>query len=235
MNELYNEEYYKDYAGVSYHDKELWLGIFDRIADKIIADYNPGTVLDAGCAFGYLVSAFRKRGVHAYGIDISNYAINQADDSIREYCCVGSLCEELPHGLPKKYDLVTSIEILEHIPEEDGIKAIANLCRLADTIIFSSTPDDFKDNTHVNVKPQEYWATQFAKNDFYRDLQYQATYISPQAVVFKKEKHNIYTIIQKYEQSLQVKDKEIKELNKKRIFKRAIRKGWQLAGKILKR
>ena len=235
MNELYNEEYYKDYAGVSYHDKELWTGIFGRIADKIIADYNPGTVLDAGCAFGYLVSAFRKRGVHAYGIDISKYAIRQVDDSIKKYCCIGSLCKELPRGLPKKYDLATNIEILEHIPEEDGIKAIANLCRLADTIIFSSTPDDFEDKTHVNVKPQEYWVVQFAKNGFYRDLQYQATYISPQAVVFKKEKRDIYTIIQKYEQALQIKEKEVKELNKKMIFKRAIKKGRQLARKILKR
>ncbi len=235
MSEQYNEEYYRDYAGVSYHDKELWSGIFDRIADKIIADYNPETVLDAGCAFGYLVSAFRKRGVNAYGIDISKYAISQADDNIKGFCYVGSICDELPQGLPKKYDLITNIEILEHIPEEDGIKAIANLCRLADTIIFSSTSDDFEDNTHVNVKPQEYWVVQFAKNEFYRDLQYQATYISPQAGVFKKEKNDIYTIIQKYEQALQIRDKEIKELNKKMIFKRAIRKGRQLARKILKR
>lgn len=234
-NELYNEEYYNNYAGVSYHDKKLWLKIFGRIADKIIADYNPKTVLDAGCAFGYLVSAFRRRGVQAYGIDISQYAISQADDSIKDYCYVGSLCDELPHGLPKKFDLVTNIEILEHINKEDSRKAIANLCRLSDTIFFSSTPYDFDEKTHINVQPQEYWTVLFAEKEFYRDLLYEATFISPQAMIFKKDKNNIYTIIHKYEQALQIKEKEINELNKARICKRAIRKSRQLVHKILNR
>jgi len=108
MKELYNEDYYGDYS-VSYSNKEWWSSVFQRIADRIIADYNPKTVLDTGCAFGYLVAAFRKRGVQAYGIDISEYAISQVDDSIKEFCYVGNLAEDFPDGLPKRYDLITNI------------------------------------------------------------------------------------------------------------------------------
>lgn len=234
MKEFYNEDYYSDYAGVSYNDNELWSKIFQRVADRIIADYNPKTVLDAGCAFGYLVAAFRERGVEAYGLDISEYAISQADDSIKEFCYVGSLGEDFPDGLPKSYDLITSIEILEHMLEEDGKKAISNMCKCTDIIIFSSTADDIEDKTHVNVRQIEYWATQFAESEYYRDLLYKATYISPQAVVFKKGENDIFTIIQKYEKVLHIKENEIKELNKKRIFYRAKRKCWRLVKKILK-
>jgi 2-polyprenyl-3-methyl-5-hydroxy-6-metoxy-1,4-benzoquinol methylase len=234
MKELYNADYYVNYV-VNYNDKKFWSGIFQGIADRIIADYNPKTVLDAGCAFGYLVAAFRKRGVQAYGIDISEYAIKRVEDNIKDFCYVGSLAEDFPDGLPKRYDLVTNIEIIEHMLEEEGKMAIANMCKHADTIIFSSTPDGFEDKTHFTVRPIEYWATLFAENEFYRDFLYRATYITPQAVVFKKGRNDIFTIIREYEKVLHIRENEIVELNKKRIFYRAKRKFLRVTRKMLKR
>jgi hypothetical protein len=43
------------------------------------------TVFDLGCAKGFLVEALRTLGVEAYGIDVSDYAIELADPSVRPY------------------------------------------------------------------------------------------------------------------------------------------------------
>ena len=187
MSEIYNYEYYHNCCGpIAYEEPAHWVEFFGGIANKIINDIHPKTVLDAGCAMGYLVAALRDRGVEAYGVDISEYAISKVREDIRPYCAAGSLTEPLPDGLPKRYDLVVTIEVLEHLYEEDGKQAIHNLCALSDRIIFSSTPDDFTERTHVNVQQREYWARLFAAEGFFDDLVYRPTYLTDYASSFKK-------------------------------------------------
>ena len=95
-----------------YQRDEVWLNFFDQIASRIIEQFDPKTVLDAGCAWGFLVEAFRKRGVEAYGVDVSEYAIQNVHPEMKSYCWVGSVTE----SFPQKYGLITCIEVLEHMP-----------------------------------------------------------------------------------------------------------------------
>ena len=74
----YGAFYYRHDCGVPYERNEHWLGFFDRIAEGIVRDLHPTSVLDAGCAMGFLVEGLRKRGVEACGIDISEYAISRS-------------------------------------------------------------------------------------------------------------------------------------------------------------
>lgn len=204
MSEIYNAEYYHNGCGpIPYEEPEHWVQFFGMIADRIVADLNPKTVLDAGCAMGYLVAALRDRGVEAYGVDISDYAISMVREDIKPYCRVGSLIEELTEELPQHFDLVVTIEVLEHLYAEDGKKMIENLCSLADTVLFSSTPDDFEERTHVNVQQREYWARLFAQNGFYDQVFYDATYVSPHALLFKKNSVCCYAI-EEYERKLRI-------------------------------
>lgn len=46
--------------------------IFKNIAGRIYEDRKPESVLDVGCAMGYLVEALRDLGVEAYGVDVSS-------------------------------------------------------------------------------------------------------------------------------------------------------------------
>jgi len=187
MSELYNFEYYHNCCGpIAYEEPAHWVEFFGGIADRIVKDLHPATVLDAGCAMGYLVAALRDRGVEAYGIDISEYAISMVRGDIKPFCVVGSLMEPLPQSLPQRYDLVVTIEVLEHLYAEDGRKAIQNLCKLSDKIIFSSTPDDFTERTHVNVQQREYWARIFAAEGFIDDLNYRPAYLTPYASYFQR-------------------------------------------------
>ena len=188
MNDVYNEAYYHSGCGpIPYEESEVWERFFGAIADRIVEDLHPKTVLDAGCAMGYLVAALRDRGVEAYGIDISDYAISKVREDIRPYCVVGSLSEPISHEvLPEKYDLITSVEVLEHLTEEDGKTAIAALCSMTDHIIFTSSPDDLTEPTHINVQQREYWARLFAENGFADDLSYRPTYLTSHAISFRR-------------------------------------------------
>lgn len=207
MNQLYNSyffnEFYEKEGGGNYMNKEVWLPYFENIAEKIIANFSPKTVLDAGCACGYLVEALRNRGVEAYGVDISSYAIEHVSPEIKEFCCVHNIADPLPSYFPQKYDLVVTIEVLEHLYEEDGKQAIANLCSYSDKIIFTSTPDDISDQSHVNVQKAEYWCRIFAQNSFYRNLFQAMDWICPWAMFFEK-RTDLPNLVDEYERKLRL-------------------------------
>lgn len=206
MSELYNAEYYHSGCGpIPYEEPEHWVNFFGMIADRIVADIHPKTVLDAGCAMGYLVAALRDRGVEAYGVDISKYAISKVREDVRPFCKVGSLTEPLPAGLPDRYDLVVTIEVLEHLYAEDGRQAIRNLCQLTDKVLFTSTPDDFTEPTHVNVQQREYWCRTFFENGFMDDINYRPTYLTAHALLFRRSA-NIERQVEDYERNIRISE-----------------------------
>jgi len=213
MDFLFNDEYYTSCCGEDYHNKSHWENFFGSIAEKIVADFKPKTVLDAGCAWGYLVAALRDRGVEAYGIDISEFAISKVRNDIKPYCEVCSLTEPLPDGFPQKFDLVTNIEVLEHLYEEDGLKALENFCGYTERVIFSSTPDDITEKTHFNVQQPEYWIKRFARHSFYNDVNYTPDYISNAALCLYKT-GDFAKIAENYERNRRLLSYDVREFAK---------------------
>src|SRR5258708_4614353 len=93
----YDEFYYRNcVGGDAYKRDRSWLAFGVSVAERIIAEIGPRRVLDAGCGFGFLVEALRARGVEAAGMDVSEYAVQNIHESVREYCWSGSLTEDLP-------------------------------------------------------------------------------------------------------------------------------------------
>jgi SAM-dependent methyltransferase len=189
--------YYAHSCGRPYVRDEQWLRFFGGIADRITADIAAPRVLDAGCAMGLLVEALRTRGVDAEGLDISAYAIAQAVEPARGHCRVASLTDELP----SRYDLIVCIEVLEHMPAADAQAALANICRHTDDVLFSSSPHDLAEATHVNVLPPEGWAELFAREGFLRDLDYDASYITPWAVRYRRRREAVPRVVREYERA----------------------------------
>jgi hypothetical protein len=187
--------YYAHCCGDPYGRTDAHLRFFGGVAGRIVADIAPATVLDAGCAIGLLVEALRERGVDASGIDLSSYAIGQAHDNVRAYCHHGSIADELT----RRYDLIVSIEVLEHMPVREAEAAIANFCRHTDDVIFSSSPSDYKEPTHVNVHPPEYWASEFARYGFYRDVDFDGSHITPWAARFRRSAEPFHRVVRGYE------------------------------------
>ncbi len=77
------------------YEEENWRQFFGGVADAIVAQIAPKTVLDAGCAKGFLVAALRERGVDASGFDLSEVAVAEAPEAVRDHVRVGSLTEPI--------------------------------------------------------------------------------------------------------------------------------------------
>ena len=200
--------YYAHDCGEPYERSERWLGFFDKIAARIASDLEPGSVLDAGCALGMLVEALRKLGIDAYGVDISEYAINQADPSIHDYVWQASLTDPLP----RQYDLVTCIEVVEHVPGTDAELVIDNLCAAADRILFSSSPFDYGEPTHVNVKQPDQWAEAFARRGYFRDLDADMSFLTGWAVLYERRPQTAPQLVRSYERELWQLTREVQDL-----------------------
>ena len=195
----YGAWYYQHGCGIPYERNEHWLGFFRGIAEQIVALFHPSSVLDAGCAFGMLVEQLRDLGVDAYGVDISEYAISQAREDIRPYLRQASLADPFE----RRYDLVISIEVLEHLTATDIPQAIKNIANATDTVVFSSTPDDYREATHISIRPPEHWSADFARHGLLRDPDVEIGFITPWAGVFRRQEHlDAATVVHSYERAL---------------------------------
>jgi len=193
----YGARYYLHGCGPPYERNEHWLSFFEQIADSIVREFHPSTVLDAGCAMGFLVEGLRKRGVETFGIDISDYAISQVHESVGEFCSVRSLTEPLG----QRYDLITCIEVLEHIPPAEADAVIANLCAATDRLLLSTTPHDYGEATHLNVQPPEVWSAALAREGFLRDLDHDLSYLTPWAAVYTRREEPLPETVRRYDRS----------------------------------
>jgi hypothetical protein len=210
-NEIENafDAYYFDHCcGRPYARDEEWFRFFGEIADRIVSDIQPDNVLDAGCAWGFLVEILREKDVEAFGIDISRYAIENVHPDIKRFCNVGSVVEPFPH----LYDLIVCIEVLEHMPKDEAELAVENICKHTSDVLFSSTPFDYKEATHINVQPPEYWAELFARHGFFRDVDFDATLITPWAVRFRKKCDPVSRLVRDYERKFFLLGKENSDL-----------------------
>src|SRR5581483_3967786 len=181
--ETYGTGYYLRHCGLPYsRENPQWLEFFGRIADEIVRRLNPRKVLDVGCAHGFLVEALRDRGVEAYGVDVSEHAIGQVRQDIQPFCRVGSATE----ALTEHYDLITCIEVCEHLSEFEARSAIRNMTGHSDLVLFSSTPSDFSEPTDSNVRPILYWLRAFREFSFAPDLTFATNVVAPQAFLFRR-------------------------------------------------
>src|ERR1039457_1971165 len=185
---LFDAAYYLTGCGdTPYARTDELLRFFGGVADEIVRSLRPSRVFDAGCAFGMLVESLRDRGVEAWGVDISAYAIANVRPDMRPYCQVGSISE--PFG--GRFDLVTCIEVLEHLPEEEAWVAVEGITNASDVVLFSSTPDDLDEPTHINVQPILYWLELFERYGFQPDLTYDAGVVAPCAILFRRSQQSL--------------------------------------------
>lgn len=192
----YGRYYYEHDCGLPYERNEHWLSFSRDIARRIVDDLAPERVLDAGCAMGFLVEALRNLGVDASGVDVSAFALEQAHESVKEHVREASLADPLPG----RYDLITCIEVLEHLPAADAEVALANLCTASDQVLFSSSPFDYAEPTHVNVKPPEEWSAMFARHGFVRDVDFELPPI-PWAALYRRSDAPLPAVVRDYDRT----------------------------------
>ena len=110
---------------------------------KSISPISGKKVLDVGCGGGILSESMSKEGAQVTGIDLSTKALKVAElhqlesgVSVR-YQSISA--EDLARNEPESFDVVTCMEMLEHVPNPASVvQACANLCKPGGTIFFST-------------------------------------------------------------------------------------------------
>jgi 2-polyprenyl-6-hydroxyphenyl methylase/3-demethylubiquinone-9 3-methyltransferase len=116
----------------------LRLGYIDRIASL-----SGKTVLDVGCGGGILTESLAASGAKVTGIDLADKSLQVAklhllESGIQvEYRKVA--VEELAAERPAHYDVVTCMEMLEHVPDPAAVVAACAQLAKPDGHVFFST------------------------------------------------------------------------------------------------
>ena len=111
------------------------------ISDR--ADIDNKQILDVACGGGLLTEALFKKGGIVSGIDISDVAIHTAKNhaasaNIDINYVLGEAEELLPEN-KERFDVVTCLEAIEHVPDPNQlVKTCSNLCKKDGDIFFST-------------------------------------------------------------------------------------------------
>ena len=207
----YGRSAYLHDGDVPYERNDYWLDEFGRIARRIVTDLQPESVLDAGCALGMLVEKLRSLDVDARGVDTSEDAIAGVHESVREHTWHGSLTDPLE----RKYDLVVCIEALEHMEPADAEQAIESMCASSDRVLFSSSPYDYAEPTHVNVHAPEDWSAQFARQGFVRNIDFDASFVTPWTALYERSHTVLPEVVRSYDRAWWQLRSEVRQVREK--------------------
>lgn len=71
-----------------------------------------------------------------------------------------------PLDLKKRFDLVQSLEVAEHLPADKAELFVDNVTRHGDVVLFSAAVPHQGGEHHVNEQPPEYWRQKFAARGY---------------------------------------------------------------------
>ena len=130
----YDFDYWDGDRRINYGGYKYIPGRWRKVAQEMIIYYNlkPNSkILDIGCGKGYLLYEFKKLipECEIFGIDISEYAIKNAHEKVKDKIVFGS-ASELPFK-EKIFDLVISINTLHNLYCYELFQALKEIERVA--------------------------------------------------------------------------------------------------------
>ena len=115
------------------------------------------SVLVLGCAYGFEVKWLRELGVLAEGIDVSPYAISQAEPSVAPYLMQGDIRTVILGFKNKSYNYILSRWLLECMSDADLAALIPEMNRICkNDQVHIVNPNGNAE--YYNVKTMEQWA-----------------------------------------------------------------------------
>lgn len=128
---------YMDYDEDKAATRDSYERLLDMLEQVCGGSLAGRTLFEVGCATGFFLELAAARGATVSGIDISSYAVTEAQQKGLD-AVVGTV-EDIPDA--RQYDIVVMLDVIEHVrhPRAD-IQATHRLLRTAGIVVFI-TPD----------------------------------------------------------------------------------------------
>ena len=196
MKNLFDENYFERgiELGISGYSNYRWMPELTipmcfRLIEYLGIKENE-TILDFGCAKGYVVKAFRLLHREAFGYDISDYALSQVPQEIKKYVYADEI-ENLP-----TFDWIIAKDVLEHIDHgniENTLSLLLKKCSRMFCVIPLGENDKYNvswyesDVTHTIRESLEWWSSKFSKIGFtIEEVKYKVKYIKENYSQYEK-------------------------------------------------
>jgi cyclopropane fatty-acyl-phospholipid synthase-like methyltransferase len=152
----YNDNFY------DYHFQDS-INSAQELIPLFLKYFKPKSVLDVGCGLGTWLSVFEEYNCEIFGIDGDNVDIKKLIIHKNKF---KPLDLNLSYNLNKKFDLVISLEVAEHILPENAEIFIDSICSHSDIVLFSAAIPGQEGTMHYNEQNNEYWEEKFNKNEY---------------------------------------------------------------------
>lgn len=142
----------------------------DALVPLVTSLLQPRSVIDIGCANGIWLDAFQRHGVkHVIGIDGPWVPRDRLliDEDRFVTCDLGKA--PLPYHLElprKRYDMLLSLELLEHLVDDRADAMVDLMCSLSDVLIVSAAVPHQGGTGHVNEQWPDHWVSRFASRGY---------------------------------------------------------------------
>lgn len=162
------------YGGYNYNEK-FWTQVVKDFVNYYKLEKN-ARILDVGCGKGFMLYDFKKQfpNFMIYGIDISDYAIENSLEDVRQNLKVGS-CDDIPFK-DNYFDLVISINTIHNLDKEGCARSLKEICRVSKKnkfiIVDAYSNDEEKKRmyswnlTAKTIMHQEDWIKFFNENNY---------------------------------------------------------------------
>jgi SAM-dependent methyltransferase len=134
-------------------------------ADLISKDFHPRRMVDVGCGTGALIQALTATGCECKGLEYADAAIKTCQArglNVRKF----DIESEIVETTSGEFDVVTSMEVGEHLPKEKADRYIVLLTSLAPVVIYTAAIPGQGGSDHVNEQPHEYWIEKFERRGY---------------------------------------------------------------------
>ena len=138
------------------------------VVPLVMSAISPRSVVDVGCGLGMWARAFADRGVDVLGVDAHSVPRERLLISQQAFEPI-DLSKDFELG--RRFDLVVSLEVAEHLPAASAETFVRSLVKLGDVILFSAAIPYQRGPGHVNEQWPEYWARVFHRHG-YRTVDY---------------------------------------------------------------